>query len=424
VAAASTGASAETPQALEGIRVVELPCLDTMPFLAAAMAAKSFADFGAEVVKVEPPRIGAQERRLGPFRDEVPDPETGGLHLFLNTNKLGVTLDFARERGRELLFKLLESADIVFNPNMPALNERLGIGWRELTERFPKLIVVSLTFFGTDSPYRDLRGGDLIATQMSVVGWETPWHQVTELEKHPPLKMGGRQSDYLTGYAAAGSALAAFFHRKQTGAGQHVDVSQWLSMVSNMRPAIGMYSHESKTSPGYLRFDVRRKCGAQWVYPCADGWVSLSVATERFWQGAKRALGHPEWMESEMFKTGADRLAHLDAIEAAFMDWLSTQTRQQAFEKNQGEHVPCFPVYSPAEVAENEQYRARGFFVEHDHPTAREVKMPGAPCKFSRTPWRIKRGAARLGEHNRRIFGERIGLAERELAQLSEERII
>ncbi|HVN26941.1 MAG TPA: CoA transferase, partial [Candidatus Binataceae bacterium] len=80
----------EPPRALEGIKVVELPCLDTMPFMAAAMAAKSFADFGAEVIKIEPPRSGAQERALGPFRDEMPDPETGGLHLFLNSNKLSV----------------------------------------------------------------------------------------------------------------------------------------------------------------------------------------------------------------------------------------------------------------------------------------------------------------------------------------------
>jgi len=113
----------EPPRALEGLKVVELPCLDSMPFMAASMAAKSFADFGAEVVKVEPPRTGSQERALGPFRDEMPDPETGGLHLYLNTNKLGVTIDLESPRGRDLALDLIASADIVFNPNRPEVND-------------------------------------------------------------------------------------------------------------------------------------------------------------------------------------------------------------------------------------------------------------------------------------------------------------
>ena len=412
------------PQALEGLKVVELPCLDTMPFLAAAMAAKSFADFGAEVIKVEPPRIGAQERRLGPFRDHVPDAETGGLHLFLNTNKLGVTLDFTRPRGRELLMRLLGDADIVLNPNLPRLNDQSGLGWRELVAQFPKLIVVSLTFFGADSPYRDLRGGDLVATHMSGVGYDTPYNQVTDLEKHPPLKLGGRQSDYLTGYAAAAAAMCALFDRKRTGVGQHVDVNQWLAMVSMMRPTIGVYTHEGKDTPAFHRLSIRHKAGAQWVFPCSDGWVSLSVATERFWKGAKRAMGNPEWMEQEIFQTPPERVAHYDAIEAAATDWLSTRTRREAFHSHQAEHVPCFPVHTPAEVAADEHYKAREFFVAHDHPAAREVRMPGAPCGFSRTPWRIKRGAPRLGEDNRAIFGGRLKLSQRELDSLAEERVI
>ncbi|MDB5108192.1 MAG: hypothetical protein JWM69_1133 [Candidatus Binatus sp.] len=414
----------EPRQALEGLKVVELPCLDEHPFVAAAMAAKSFADFGAETIKVEPPRIGSRERRLGPFRDELPDPETGGLHLYLNTNKLGITLELEQSRGRDLLFRLLDSTDIVFNPNRPALNEQLGIDWRTITARFPNLIVVSLTFFGAESPYKNIRGGDLIATHMSGVGYETPWHQVTDLEKQPPLKLGGRQSDYLTGYTGAAAAMCALYSRNANNAGQHVDVSQWLSMISMIRPNLGFYSHEAPDSASYQRLHSRRKAAAQWVYPCKDGWVSFSAATERFWSGAKKAMGNPEWMNAELFATTLSRTAHIDAIEAGVIDWLSTLTRTEAFEKSQAAHVPCFPVHSPAEVASNPQYKTRKFFIEHDHPAAREARMPGAPCKFSRTPWRIVRGAPRLGEHNRKILGERLGLSEPDLAGLAGDRII
>lgn len=414
----------EPMRALDGLKVVELPCFDAMPFLAAAMAGKSFADFGAEVIKIEPPRSGARERSLGPFRDEMPDPETGGLHLYLNTNKLGVTLDLERPRGRDLLFDLLASADIVFNPNCPAFNEKLGLEWATLTKRFPKLIVVSITFFGSDSPYKNLRGGDLVATQMSGVGYETPWHQVTDPPNEPPLKLGGRQSDYLTGYTAAAAAMCALYSRKSSGSGQHVDVSQWRAMISMIRPNIGFYSHEAKDSASFQRLNTRRKTAGQWVFPCMDGWVSFNAGTDRFWRGAKVAMGNPEWMEVELFNTILGRVSNIDAIEAGVIDWLSTQTRTEAFEKSQAQHVPCFPVHTPAEVASNKQYESRRFFVEHDHPAAREVRMPGAPCKFTRTPWRIVRGAPRLGEHNQKILGERLGLSAAALAELAEKRVI
>jgi crotonobetainyl-CoA:carnitine CoA-transferase CaiB-like acyl-CoA transferase len=400
------------PRALDDLRVVELPSLDTMPFLAASMAAKSFADFGAEVIKVEPPQGGSKERVLGPFRGSMHDTETGGLHLFLNANKLSVTLALEDPRDRELLFDLLGDADIVFNPNRPALNEKLGIDWRALTARFPKLIVVSVTFFGAESQYKNLRGGDLVATHMSGVGFETPWHQVTDPPNHPPLKLGGRQSDYLTGYTAAAGAMSALYSRVANGAGQHVDVSQWLSMISMIRPNLGFYSHEARDSASFQRLHTRRKTGAQWVYPCKDGWVSFSAATERFWRGAKKAMSNPEWMDFELFQTVPGRVENIDAIEAGLIDWLSSLTRTEAFEKTQAEHVPCFPVHTPAEVASNEQYKARRFFVACGHPAASEVRIPGAPCKFSRTPWRIERGAPRLGEHNKDILGRRRSAVE------------
>ncbi|HYB90621.1 MAG TPA: CoA transferase [Candidatus Binataceae bacterium] len=406
----------ESPKALDGIHVVELPCLDTIPFMAGAMAAKLFADFGAEVIKVEPPGAGAKERQLGPFRDGRPDPETSGLHLFLNTNKQSVTLDLESPRDRELLFPLLESADIVFNPNLPALNVRLGIGWRRLVERFPKLVAVSVTYFGAESAYRNFRGGDLVATHMSGVGWGTPWNQVTDLANEPPLKMGGRQSDYLCAYTAAASAMIALFHRDATGAGQHVDVSQWLSMVNMMRAAMGIYSHESPGNPIYDRVAKRIKRGSPWVYPCKDGWVTFAAGGDRFWNAWKLLMGNPAWMNQEIFSTPTLRTDNVEQIEAKIRDWLPALTRQEAFEKAQGHHIPCFPVYSPAEVAANPQYAARHFFVEHDHPVAGKVTMPGAPCKFSGTPSRVRRGAPRLGEHNRELLGEqskRAGISAR-----------
>ena len=414
----------EPSRALTGIKLIELPCLDSQPFFAAAMAGKLFADLGAEVIKVEPPRRGSQERSRGPFRDEVPDPETGGLHLYLNTNKLGVTLDLEDARGRDLLLKLVADTDILLNPNMPGLNHRLRLDWRTLLQQFPHLIVTSLSFFGADSPYADFRAGDLVATHMSGVGYETPFNQVTDPENEPPLKPAGRQGDYLTGFTAASSAMCALLHRKRTGTGQHVDVSQWLAVMSMIRPTLGIHSHESRDAPYRLRTLTRRKSNLPWLYPCKDGWVSFSPLTDRFWRGTKRALSNPDWANDPMFDDRISRAGNSDVIEAALIDWFSTRDRLEIFERAQAEHVPCFPVFTPAEVATNPQYRERGYFVDSDHPAAGEIRMPGAPYKFSRTPWRIVHGAPRLGEHNRQIFCQRLGLTESELSALSDLKLI
>lgn len=408
--------------ALDGLKVVELPCFDPMPYFAAAMAGKLLGDLGAEVIKVEPPGEGAAERRWGPFRGANRDRETTGLHLYLNTNKLGVTIDLGEARGRELVERLLADADILINPNAPALNRRIGLLPNDLIARFPRLVVVSTTFFGTDSPYRDLRGGDLVATHMSVVGYGTPMQQVTDPAKHPPLRLGGRQSDYVTGYTAAAAALCAIHGRKRNGgAGMHVDVSQWLAMVQMCRPELSIYTHESPEGAYRRRLLIRKKTSLQYMFPCKDGWVSFALATNRHWRGTKKLMGNPEWAEAEMFSTIEARLANSDALEAVLCEWLTTRGKQEVFDLAQAEHVPAFPVNTPGEVANNPQYAARGYFVDCAHPVAGTVRMPGAPMILSRTPWRLRTPAPRLGEHNAEILGKRLGLEPEEVEAIAKK---
>jgi crotonobetainyl-CoA:carnitine CoA-transferase CaiB-like acyl-CoA transferase len=408
----------ETALALDGIKVVELPCFDSMPFLAAAMAGKLLADYGAEVIKVEPPGVGAAERRWGPFRGEERNPETNGLHLYLNTNKLGVTLDLSDPAARTLLYNLLSDADILLNPNLPGLNQRLGLDWQTLTARLPHLTVVSTTFFGAESAYRNRRGGDLVATQMAVVGHGTPMQQVTNPATQPPLRLAGRQSDYVTGYTAAAAALCALLAREVKSGGMHVDVSQWLAMAQMCRPELAIYSHEAPDAPYRRRLLIRKKTSMQYMFPCKDGWVSFALATNRHWRGTKRIMGNPEWAESEMFSTFEGRLGNSDALEALLTEWLSHLTREEIFERAQSEHVPSFPVNSPGEVANNRHYAARHYFVDCAHPVAGRVRMPGAPILFSNTPWRLQRPAPRLGEHNAEILGQRLGLPAAEIARI------
>jgi crotonobetainyl-CoA:carnitine CoA-transferase CaiB-like acyl-CoA transferase len=409
----------ESACALDGIKAIELPCFDPMPFFAASMAAKLLADHGAEVIKIEPPGVGAVERRWGPFRGEERNAETNGLHLYLNTNKLSATLDLGTAVGRQHLYKLLENTDVLFNPNLPAVNERLSLDWHTLCARFSALTVVSTSFFPAESAYCNRRGGDLIATHMSVVGYGTPMQQVTDLTAQPPLRLAGRQSDYVTGYTAAAAALCALLGRKRDAgaAGMHIDVSQWLAMAQMCRPELSIHSHEAPGAPYRKRLLIRKKTSLQYIFPCKDGWVSFALATNRHWRGTKRIMDNPEWAEGEMFNTLEGRLGNSDALEALLTEWLSQFTREEVFKLAQAEHVPSFPVNSPEEVAQNPQYAARRYFVDCPHPAAGQVRLPGAPMLFSRTPWRLRRPAPCLGEHNGEILVERLGLSPAEAEQ-------
>jgi CoA:oxalate CoA-transferase len=410
--------------ALDDLRIVELPCYDSIPYFAAAMGGKTLADLGAEVIKVEPPGAGALERGVGPFPGERRDRETGALHLYLNANKLGVTLDLTRPRGQELLLQLLGHVDVLFNPNAESLNQKIGIDCGALTRRYPRLVVVSMAFFGCDSPYKDVRGGDLVATHMSGVSYETPYNQVTDPANEPPLKLCGRQSDYLTGYTAAAAAMAALAARGKTGQGQHVDISQWMAMISMIRHNIGMLSHDAPEAPAYQRIMSRTKVNLQWVYPCRDGWVAMRPTTDKFWAGTLKMMGEPEWAQSELFATEQARLENSDGMEAGMMSWLVEHDKQEIFLDAFKQRVPCFPVYNPREVADNEQYAARGFFIECRHPRAGRVRMPGAPYHLSATPAMVRRPAPLLGEHNRIVYCERLGIGAEEFERLEREGVI
>ena len=414
----------QSPGALDDVKVVELPALDPLPFFAASMAGKAMGDLGAEVLKIEPPKTGAADRRFGPSGGGKPNPETRALHLFLDSNKLSATLDIANPRGHELLMRILGETDVVFNPNPPALNERLGIAWRALCDRFPRLIVVSTTFFGTDSRYSNFRGGDLIATQMSAVGYETPFNQVTDPPNQPPLRAAERQADYMTGFTAGAAALVALQGRNRWGKGQHVDVSQWLAMVSTVRINVGQLSHDTPRSGMSRRLSVRRKTNAGWIYPCRDGFISFRSSPGNFWEGTVRMLGKPEWTQEEIFSTEINRLRNSDALDAMMTSWFMEYSKAEIFRRAQAEGVPCFPLYDIREVAENQQYQARNFFQQCEHPVAGKFKMPGPPYVMSRTPATVKRPAPCLGEHNVMVFCERLGVGRDELDGLQAQGVI
>jgi crotonobetainyl-CoA:carnitine CoA-transferase CaiB-like acyl-CoA transferase len=383
------------PGALADLVVVEVG-----EGLAGAFAGKAFADFGASVIKVESP-AGDPSRRHGPFPGGVPHPETSGQFLYLNANKRGVTLDLATSAGRAALGALASNADVLLTDMPLAGMPEAGLDPGTFLIDRPQLTWTVISPFGLTGPYRDYRGGDLVTWHMGGTGAGTPFNAVTEPERQPPIRGGGYQAEYLTGWTAASATMAGIFYRAAYGVGQLIDVSRLESVANMMRPAFAMHSYDPSTLPA-----SRLKAGSPWIYPCKDGYISTSHLREHWWVGMKELMGNPDWAQSETFDTTALRRENADALDPMLIDWFQQFTRAELYTLFQSHGVPCFPVQSVAELLQAPQYRDRGVIVEQHHPVAGTIRQPGPSIRYSATPWELRRPAPLLGQHNAEVFAE------------------
>ncbi len=405
--------------ALSGLKVVELSERVAGPF-----CTKVMADLGAEVIKIEKPGIGDVARSRGPFPGDESHPDRSALFLYLNTNKLGVTLDLSKSGGAALFRELVKDADILVETQPPSFLDSLGVGYASLHESYPRLIVTSITPFGQTGPYKNYKAYNLNCFHTGVVGYETPFNFVTDPENEPPLKTGGQQADLLAGWTAATATMCGVFHRELTGQGQHVDISEVEAVAHMVRPNFALYSHEPPDGPNRRRFLQRTKWGLAYVFPCRGGHVALLALTDQHWESLKKLMGRPEWAESELFSTLLGRFQNIDALEVSMAAWVSDQDRDELARKSQELHIPAFPVRDIHEVVTSEQYRERNFFVSVDHPATGPVMYPGAPFKLSATPWQIRSPAPQLGEHNAQIYSERLRFSAERIGQLRGEGVI
>ncbi len=385
---------------MAGVRVVEL----SVGRMGAACA-KYLADFGADVVKVEPPE-GDPFRQVGPFTGGEPHPERSALFLYLNANKRGVCLDVRKADGRRDLNLLLKTANVFVTDITRAQAAELSLDEAHVEALNPSLVYTSVTHFGRSGPYSDYRGSDLVAFHMGGVGYVTPTASVTDLAAHAPLKSGGYQAEYQAAWTAAAAIMIGLFHTETYGRGQTIDVSAMDAIASMVRDRIALYSY----SIGDVA-ESRMKSFFSFLWHCKDGIVSTSFSSPHWWEGFKRAMGPQEWFEDPRFATRNARRQHMEEVEVRITDWLTGYTREELVGILGREGVPVFPVHSVAELLESSQYASRGVFVDQHHPVAGALRQPGPPARLSATPWRIRRPAPTLGEHTAEALAEARGLA-------------
>jgi crotonobetainyl-CoA:carnitine CoA-transferase CaiB-like acyl-CoA transferase len=384
----------------------DLRVLDLSDGIAGAYCTKLFADYGADVVALEPPS-GHTLRRHGPFVSNKPDPETGALWLYLGTNKRSATLDITSRTGQRLFGRMVEDANVVVESFAPGRMANLGLGFEALTAIKRRIILASIAPFGQTGPHAHWKATNLTSFasggQMSLTG--DPDRE--------PLVNGGYQAEYQTGLQAFAAAATAAHNADVLEVPQQIDISAQECMASALELYLPWWA--------YLKRDISKRRGnilsaIVGVFPARDGHIGLHVMP-RNWPWFARAIGRPDLIEDERFKDNFSRLKHNDELEAIVNEWASHQDAKDAYKTAGAARVPIAPVHTIGDVLESEQLRERGYFHQVEHPIAGTLTYPGAPWRMSAVEWQAGR-APLLGEHNEELYSGEMGLTAKELSRL------
>lgn len=379
----------------------------------ASFCSKLLADMGACVIKVEKPG-GDTSRGIGPYWKDLPHPERSLFFWYHNSNKLGITLNLEKRSGREIFCRLLERTDIVVETFPPEYLKKLGLDFGELNKINPRLILVSVTGFGGDGPRSGHKSCDLVA---SAVGGQM---YVSGSPSTSPLKPFGEQSYFTASLFAAIGILLALRKRDQNGKGDHIDISLQEAVASTLEHVMIRYFYD--------HIVPKRRGNLYWndefcIVQSKDGFILLTLLQQ--WETLV------EWMESEgmaedlideRYKNEEYRRLHRDRIVEVVQQWTRTHTTAELFELGQLLRFPWAPVTIPQEVLESPQLKARGYFVDMDHPEINaSLRYPGLPFTFSSVSLKRWRRAPLIGEDNTQIFQGELGLSKKEMKILSSE---
>jgi crotonobetainyl-CoA:carnitine CoA-transferase CaiB-like acyl-CoA transferase len=391
---------------LNGIRVVDLT-----RFMAGPFATAMLGDYGADILKIEPPGEGDGARAWGP-------PFAGGESIYflsVNRNKRSLTLNLRHPEGVALFLRLVDRADVVVENFTPGAMNRLGIGGDMLRARNPRLVYCAISGFGQTGPYRGRPAFDLILQGMGGV------MATTGEEGGAPVRVGVPIADIAGGMYAAFAVALALLARDRTGAGQSLDVSMLDAQISWLSYYIGIYLASGEVPP--RRGSAHATVVPYQAFACADGrYITLGTANDRlfrrFCEVAKVDLaGDPR------FQTNPERIRHRSDLIPLLETLFRTRSAQAWLDALNAAGVPCGPISTVDQIAQDPQVRAREMLVEVDHPSAGRITVPGLPVKCSSTPGSIRRPPPRLGEHTAEVLAE-LGVPTEEMSRLRREGVI
>ena len=385
--------------------------LDLTQILAGPMCTMVLADMGADVIKLEKPNGGDDNRRMGP--PFIKDWSAG--FLAVNRNKRSLALDLRSEAGRGVFRRLVEEADVVVENFRPGVMERLGLSYEELRNIKPRLVYCTISGFGSTGPARNRGGFDLVAQGVSGL------MSITGHPNSPPAKVGVPVTDLTAGLFAANGIMAAYIHALKTGQGQMVDTSLMEAGVAYTVWESSVYFAEGEI-PGPLG-SAHRVSAPYQALRTKDGYLNLGAATQPTWEQLCRAIEREDLMEDDRFRNPWDRKAREEELAALLEETFSTQDTAHWLQLLDDAGVVAGPIYNMEQVYQDPQVLARKMLVDTEDPELGTVHNIGVPVKLSATPGSIRRRAPALGEHSAEILLER-GFSEEEVEGLLAEGVI
>lgn len=381
------------PGALAGVRVLELGQIYNVPYCGLL-----FAQLGADVIKIEPPG-GERLRYRSDARTESHE------FLMLNSSKRSVCLDLKDRRGRELFRRLAATADVVLENYSPGAMGRLGLEPRALCAEHPRLVYASAKGYGGDGRYADLPAMDITVQAMagSISSTGQP--------DGPPTKAGPAYVDFLGATHLYGAAVTALLQRSITGRGQFVEVSMHDAVYPTLASSLGgIYNDPTRHPPERTGNQHTGMAVAPYnVYPAADGWLAVIAINERHFGALAGVIGRPELVADPRFVDQYARVRNVGALDAVIEQWTRRQPRWRAARALAAADVPCAPVLTVREVAEDPHLLERGMITEVDHPVVGRRPVPGCPLRLTDSPARPPSPAPRLGAHTDAVLGELCG---------------
>ncbi|WP_371366065.1 Acetyl-CoA:oxalate CoA-transferase [Sporomusa rhizae] len=385
--------------------------LDLTRVLAGPYASMMFADFGANVIKIEAPKGGDDSRAFGPFVGKE-----SAYFMSLNRGKRSMTLNLKEAKAKEIFKEMVKKADVVLENYRPGTMEKLGLGYDVLKEINPKIIYTACSGFGHTGPYSSKPAYDVIVQGMGGI------MSITGQEGGEPTRVGASVGDVTAGLFAVIGTLTALYTREVTEIGQKVDVAMLDCQVAILENAIARYVTSGvapqpigNRHPSITPFEA---------FKAKDGYIIIAVGNDRLWSDFCNLINRPDLIQDERFVTNPKRTENQKALKAILDTVFPEKAVDEWIAALDNAGIPCGPINTIDRVMNNEQIIARDMIVETDHPTAGKVKMAGVPIKMSETPGTIERPAPLLGQHTEEILSEVLGISSEEVAQLKAQNVL
>lgn len=401
-------------QALTGIRI-----LDFSWFGAAPIGTKLLADHGAEVIRVESMTRPDLLRVVGTghFRDYIPDVNGSGFFNDFNSSKYGITLNLNHNKGLEVARRLVAISDVVIDSFTRKAMHKWGLYYDGLVQIKPDIIVVNASQQGHTGPHADALGFGYNLQALAGI------NHLTGYSDGYPLGTSVNYPDFVIPMFVASVIMSALIHRRRTGKGQHIDLSQYQAMASLLGPTLMDYMMNGRIQ---TRTGGRSATAApHGVYRCQgeDRWCVITVYTDEEWNALCRVIGDPAWAQEARFSTLMGRLQHVDDLDRCLNEWTMEHPPEEIMHLLQKEGIAAGVVQNAQDLLERDpQLRHRGHYHQLDHPVTGPTLYMGPAFALSATPAEL-RPAPCLGQHNAYVYGQLLGMSDADIAAYTDEEV-